>query len=198
MLRFTLLPLLCHQFNLITSTCCQHEGHPWARNSGCLHCPGLTAAQFRMDFLWGCFSLVEPRSHTCSLACGGGWGREFSNFYCEVEGLMKRSIQQGLGRQQIWQIPSEDESFLALSLGPSRCSMKISFFCPFSFTDFHPSDRKLWGQINSSVWVDEKATMYYFRFPERNHKFSLCRRRAIDWHLAQSRKNVLSICLNPT
>lgn len=46
-------------------------------------------------FLVGCFSLVEPRSHTCALVFRGGWGSELFNFCCEMEELMKKSIQKG-------------------------------------------------------------------------------------------------------
>lgn len=72
----------------------------------------------------------------------------------------------------------------------------------FGCTDLHPSDPKLSRGINNAAWVDGKATVYYLRLPERNHKFSLfCRhllkRRAADWDLAQSWNNVLGICVNP-
>lgn len=53
-----------------------------------------------------------------------------------------------------------------------------------------------------AAWVYEKATMYYLRLPERNHKFSLSyrqlpERQAADWDLAQSTNNVPGIFLNP-
>lgn len=95
-----------------------------------------------MDFLGGLLIGGACVTYVCP-SCGNGGGSDYYNLYCAVEGFVKDSILKGLGYQQIRQTPTDDGRYLALYLGPSRRSVKVSFFSPFSFTDFYPSDFKL-------------------------------------------------------
>lgn len=145
----------------------------------------------------GCFWWVEPMSQSCALAV------EVTITTCTVcwKDSWRRVFKRGWDANEYGKHPRRMETQSPV-LGPDRCSVEVRLFSPFCFTDFYPSDPKLWGCINNAVWVDEKATMYYLRLPERNRKFSPCcrhlpERQAADWDLAQSRNNVLGICLNP-
>lgn len=164
----------------------------------CLSCLGLAVAHLRTDFLWACFGLVEPRSHTCPLAVGEVREETFPTSTMRWR-THEEEYSKEVGEPQIRQIPTEDGRYQHSAWNPADAQWKFLF--SFSFTDFHPSDLKLWGGINNAVWIDEKATRYYLRLPERNRKFSPCcrhlpERQAAEWDLAQSRNNVLGICLN--
>lgn len=147
----------------------------------------------------GCFWLLDPRSHICALAVEEVMEESF------LTSTMRWRTQEEEYSKEVGEPANEANThwkwkIASMVLGTQQMLCEAKFLCSFSFTDFHPSDPKLWG-INNAVWVDEKATMHYLRLPERNCKFSPCcrhlpERQAADWALAQSRNNVLGICLN--
>lgn len=46
-------------------------------------------------------------------------GSDYYNLYCVLEGLVKESIQKGLGCQRIWQTPTEDGGHRAQCWDPT-------------------------------------------------------------------------------
>ena len=195
MLQLAFLPLPCHQFNVIPTTML-----PALRTF-----PGqelkvtstAKASQLPILELIFCGGASDWRSlHHIPVPQLWEWlGKWLLQLLLWGGRTNEGEYQKGLGHQQIWQTPTEDGRYLAQCLGPSRCSVKVSFFSPFSFTDFHPSDPKLWGCINNAVWVDEKATMYYLRLPERNSKFSPCCRHLPERQAAGTWLRAGTTCL---